>query len=396
MKTNTIASHNINVLFWVQFFGAVSFIQPVLSLFYFERGLNESLILLTMFFWSFSVLICEIPTGVFADRFGAKVSFLTGSVIKFFSISILLFADEPWMFFLSAALNGFSVTFFSGADEALIYESLKESNEHHLMDQAMGKIISAGFISTIIAVILGSIIAKDLENEQFILLIALGLFFQLVEIIFICFVKNPKHQGSYRNNPLKQVGAGIKAIRKTPLLLLMFLNVTLVFIPSGAVYEKFDQLIFHNAGLPVIFIGMFYSFAAIIGFFASRSIGLMTKRISRIFLMNLTGVLTVVGLLLSALFGETLWIVLGAFFILRFVRAIRYPIYSQLSNDLIPSDVRATTISLLSIIDSGLDLIIFGFLAGVALNGLNHILMICAAIAFIGTILPLKGRTKRS
>ncbi|WP_420826768.1 MFS transporter [Chengkuizengella sediminis] len=347
-----------------------------------------------MFFWSFSVLIGEVPTGVFADRFGAKVSFLTGSVIKFFSISILLFADEPWMFFLYAALNGFSVTFFSGADEALIYESLKESDEQHLMDQAMGKIQSAGFISMIIAVIFGSVLAKDLKDEQFILLILLGLIFQLIVFLLLFYVKNPKHQTSYRDNPLKQVNAGVEAIRRSPLLLILFLNVSLVFIPAGAVYEKFDPIILTNAGLPVIFIGVVYSIVAIISFFVSRSIGVFTKRFSRIFLMNITGLLAVGGLLLSAIFGEILWVILASFFILRFVRAIRYPIYSQLSNDIIPSDVRATTISLLSIIDSLFDLIIFASLASIALYGLNKILLACSLIAFIGTLLPIKRKVK--
>jgi hypothetical protein len=45
--------------------------------------------------------------------------------------------------------------------------------------------------------------------------------------------------------------------------------------------------------------------------------------------------------LISALFGESLWLVIGAFFVLRIGQAIRGPIYSQLKNDLIPSNIRA-------------------------------------------------------
>lgn len=391
MKKQTIASHNIEILFWVQFFGTISFLQPVMTLFYMERGLTAANIFIVLMCWSGAVLVGELPTGIFADRFGAKLSFLTGSIIKTFSISILLFADNLWLFCLYSLLNGFSVTFFSGADEALIYESLKETNEHHLMDKAMGKIQSAGFISMLIAVIFGSYFAKDLREEQFTLLIVLGILFHLIELVLLFFIKSPKKLLSYREESFSQVIEGIKVIRKAPQLLVLFLNVSLVFIPASAVYDTFNQPLFTNAGLPVFAIGIMYALAAILGYFSSISIGWLTSKFSRIVLMNVTGGLAVLGLLLSTFYGNTLWVVLGAFFILRFVRAIRYPIYSQLSNDIIPSHVRATTISLLSILDSILDLVIFGTLSFLAVNELPFVFAGCACIACIGTILPIKN-----
>ncbi|PEZ03707.1 MFS transporter [Bacillus sp. AFS018417] len=391
MKKQTIASHNIGILFWVQFFGTISFLQPVMTLFYMERGLTAANIFVVLMCWSGAVLVGELPTGIFADRFGAKLSFLTGSIIKTISISILLFVDNLWLFCLYSLLNGFSVTFFSGADEALIYESLKETNEHHLMDKAMGKIQSAGFISMLIAVIFGSYFAKDLREEQFTLLIVLGILFHLIELVLLLFIKSPKKLSSYREESFSQVIEGIKVIREAPQLLVMFLNVSLVFIPASAVYDTFNQPLFTNAGLPVFAIGIMYALAAILGYFSSISIGWLTSKFSRIVLMNATGGLAVLGLLLSTFYGNTLWVVLGAFFILRFVRAIRYPIYSQLSNDIIPSHVRATTISLLSILDSILDLAIFGTLSFLAVNALPFVFAGCACIACIGTFLPING-----
>ena len=153
----------------------MSFLAHILTLFYTERGLTASEILIVLMFWSGAVLVGEIPTGVIADRFGAKKSFLIGTSIKIVSMVILLFAHEPWVFFFYSFVNGFSVTFFSGADEALIYDSLKETGDQNQMDQAMGKIQSAGFISMIIAVLFGAYLAKDLQEGQFILLILLNL-----------------------------------------------------------------------------------------------------------------------------------------------------------------------------------------------------------------------------
>ncbi|RLQ93202.1 MFS transporter [Falsibacillus albus] len=393
----TIASHNIGVLFWAQFFGTVSFLQPVITLFYMERGLDPGNIFIVMMFWSGAVLIGEVPTGVFADRFGPKVSFITGSTIKMLSIFILFFAKEPWVFFLYSALNGLSVTFFSGADEALVYESLKITGEQGAMDKAMGKIQSAGFISMIAAVLFGSYFAKDLQNHEFIILIALGLVFQFIELILLFFIRKPDVDIQYRENPFHQIGEGVQAIKKAPQLLVMFLNITLVFIPAGAVFSNFDQPFLTGAGLPVYMIGVIYSIAAFIAFAASRSIGWMTGKYSRIFLLNLTGAAAVGGLLLAVISGNNLLMALVSFFILRFVRAIRYPIYSQLSNDLIPSDVRATSISLLSILDSVFDLLIFGSFSIIAVYGLSKIFMACAVIACLGALLPIRrSRSTRS
>jgi MFS family permease len=391
MDKRTIASHNIRVLFWISFFGTISFLQPVLTLFYFERGLTSSQILILLMFWSGAVLIGEVPTGMFADRFGAKYSFLCGSVLKIISIVLLLFAYDPWMFFLYSFINGFSVTFFSGADEALIYDSLKESNEENRMDHAMGKIQSATFVSMLIAVIFGSYLAKDLADSQFNLLIILGLAFHLIEVFFVLKIKQPTMDSFKRENPFSQIKSGLHVIRQAPELLLMFLNVTLVFIPAGAVYQYFDQPLMKEAGLPVYLIGVFYAISAVMGYFASNSIGWMTAKVSRVKLMSVSGLLAVIGLLLSALFGSSLWIVLGSFFVLRLVRAIRYPIYAQLSNDLIPSGIRATTISLLSIVDSVLDLVVFGVLSTIAVTGYSTVLIGCAFIALLGTILPIKS-----
>ncbi|MFD1735547.1 MFS transporter [Bacillus salitolerans] len=391
---NTLGSYNTRILFWINFFSTISFIKPVLTLFYFERGINETELVLIIMFWSGAVLIGEVPTGVFADRFGAKLSFLTGSFIRVISVGILIFAHEPWVFFLASALSGLSVTFFSGADEALLYESLKQSNDEEKMDSVMGKIQSATFLTMIVTVLVGSYIAKDLAESQFFMLLIMSMAAQFVVVFLTLFVKEPSKMEYSKEHPFLHVGEGIKVIKKTPQLLWMFLNVSIVFIPAAAIFDNFDQLILTEAGIPVILIGVIYAIAAVLGFFASRSIGWMTKRYSAVMLMHVTGGFAVLSLLAISQFGHSLWVVLVAFLILRFVRAVRYPIYSKLSNEFIPSNVRATTISLLSVLDSVFDLIIMGTVASIAGFGLPTILIVCGFIALVGTLLPIKRATE--
>ncbi|MCA0972325.1 MFS transporter [Halobacillus litoralis] len=392
MKKNTIASHNIRLLFWAEIFGSVRFLQPVLTLFYFARGLDESLILVVLTCFSVGVLVGEIPTGVVADRFGAKRAFLIGSFTAIIAYSLFYVAFDPWVFFLSSFLTGFAATFFSGADEALIYESLKLSEEEHLMDRAMGQIGSATFIVSIIAVLIGAFIAQDLTEPQFRLLITLTLVFMTIQFVLLWFIKNPSTQGGYTKPVIQQVTDGIKAIRRTPQVLWMFINITLVFIPVGAVFAQFDQKLLVDAGLPVFWIGLVYAIASMIGFVASRSIGWMTARFNRVRLLFSTGMIAVIGLTATALFHASLWVILGVVLVLKLVTAIRYPVYSQLSNDIIPSDVRATTISLLSILDSCFDLLVFTSIGLVAVNGFTPMFIGCAVIALIGVLIPIQAK----
>ncbi|WLR48537.1 MFS transporter [Halobacillus litoralis] len=390
MKKNTLASYNIRLLFWAEIFGNFRFIQPVLTLFYFARGLDETMILLVMTFFSIGVLFGEIPTGIIADRFGAKQAFLIGSVLSIFAHALLIIAFDPLVFFASSFLTGFAATFFSGADEALIYESLKESHEQNLMDRAMGEIGSARFIVSIFVVIIGAFLAKDLHENQFRLLLMLGVFFMLIQFVFLLFIKNPLNQGGIKTPMVKQVIEGYQAIRKTPQVLWMFINISLVFIPAVAIFEKFDQKLLVDAGLPVYGIGLVYAVTALIGFVAARSIGWMTKRVTRVHLLFITGILAVLSLLVAALINNQLWAVLLALILLKLVSAIRYPVYSQLANDIIPSHVRATTISLLSILDSVFDLVIFTTVSGIAPFGFMPMFLVCAGIALIGTLIPIR------
>ncbi len=390
LKKNTLAHHNIRLLFWINLFGTASFIDPVLTLFYLERGLTEQDILWVMMFWSGSVLVGELPTGIYADRFGAKLSFMTGSAVRFISFVLLFFAAEPWQFFLYSSLNGLSVTFFSGAEEALIYESLKRSREQHLMDRAMGNIRSAVFLTSIVTVLAGAYLAKDLTEQQFHLLIMIGMVFHAVEFLLMFFVKQPPEEQSFRDNPFAHISSGLNVIRGTPQLFWLFLNVSIVFITSGAVFENFDQPFLTAAGLPVEWIGVFYALSALLGFAVSRSIGFFTANVPHVVIMHVTGAGAAAGLFFAGMFGSSLIAAGAVFFGLRLLRAVRDPVYSQLTNDWIPSGSRATTLSLLSIIDSVLDLAIFGMLSGLADRGLSTVFLAAAAIALIGAVIPVK------
>ena len=94
-----------------------------------EVGVFES------FFW-LTIIIAEVPTGAIADRFGRKVSLALGAVL--FAVSTLIFAQaENFLILLgSYVVLGVAMTLYSGASEALLYDTLRvlgrtSEYEHH-------------------------------------------------------------------------------------------------------------------------------------------------------------------------------------------------------------------------------------------------------------------------
>lgn len=74
-------------------------------------------------------LLCEMPTGLIADRWGRKVSLAVGRVLCAVSALITLGAKDLTWIAVAFALNAISYTCHSGAFEALVYDSLPKERQ---------------------------------------------------------------------------------------------------------------------------------------------------------------------------------------------------------------------------------------------------------------------------
>ena len=387
---HNLAIHNVRVFYFITLFGTINLLDPVITLFYFHRGLSASDILIILFMYCAATLVSEIPTGAFADRFGPKASFLTGSLISIFSTSLLLVADNLWWFSIQGLLWGLSTSFFSGSDDALIYESLKESGQEKTMSQVMAKISSVMFSVTIFTSLIGAYLVRDLAESQFQFLILIGILFKIIEFLLIFSLINPKSFDQFRDNPYTHVKNGWQIIRRSPDLIKVFLNFTIVLIPSVVIFGKFEQPYVTGAGLPVAWLGVLYASAALLSMLITRHLAWLLLPFKRTTLMQLSGIVTLLAVTLASFLFDSLWIALVLFFVLRMLRSIRQPLYSGIINEHIPSGSRATTLSLLNLVDSAFDLIILGTMSFVATLGLPAIFIGCALIIGVGLLFPVR------
>ncbi len=122
-------SSNINKYFWIILFRSASFLAPVLTLFYLSRGLSYFQIFFLYATITVATFIFEVPTGIIGDKYGRKTSIILG-IFGWILFGVgFFFANSFGFFIVLFILLGINLTFISGSDEALIYDSLKQDKK---------------------------------------------------------------------------------------------------------------------------------------------------------------------------------------------------------------------------------------------------------------------------
>lgn len=94
-----------------------------------SKGFSFAAIGLMETVFHMSSLLCEMPTGLIADRWGRKVSLAVGRALCAVSALVILRANDLVWIAVAFALNAISYTCHSGAFEALVYDSLPKERQ---------------------------------------------------------------------------------------------------------------------------------------------------------------------------------------------------------------------------------------------------------------------------
>lgn len=143
---------------------ATSFIWGINTIFLLDAGLSNFQAFAANAFFTLGQVIFEVPTGIIADTFGRRISYLLGSLtlaVSTFLYLIMWQIHGPfWGWALSSVMLGLGYTFFSGATEAWLVDALKATNfKGHLEGVfAKGQIASGAAMLT--GSILGGVIAQ--------------------------------------------------------------------------------------------------------------------------------------------------------------------------------------------------------------------------------------------
>ena len=89
------------------------------------RGLTVGQALLFDAVFFSSLLLSEVPTGVVADRYGRRISMLSGSLLLSAGFIVFALADVLPVLLSAYVLFGIGSALMSGADDAYLFDALR-------------------------------------------------------------------------------------------------------------------------------------------------------------------------------------------------------------------------------------------------------------------------------
>jgi len=133
--------------------------MPIVVLFYKDNGLDMQQVFILQAIYSIAIVALEIPSGYFADVLGRKNSLIAGSILGFAGFFIYSLSFGFIGFVFAEVILGFGQSMVSGADSALLYDSLIDSNREKDYLKLEGRMTSAGNFAEAFAGILGGLLA---------------------------------------------------------------------------------------------------------------------------------------------------------------------------------------------------------------------------------------------
>ena len=137
----------------------MNLVMPVVVLFYRANDMSMQDIFTLKAIYSFTLMFFEIPTGYFADLVGRRISILVGSVLGTTGYLIYSFSNGFTEFVVAEVALGISLSLVSGADSAMLFDTLKSQGKVEQYTRIEGKITSVGNFAEAIAGILGGLLA---------------------------------------------------------------------------------------------------------------------------------------------------------------------------------------------------------------------------------------------
>ena len=358
---------NAKRLFWMKAFTNLRTINIVLSIFYIARGITVDQIMYLSLFWATGSLLFEVPSSYLADRWGRKKTLMLGIVL--YTMSLIVYAGAHGFVWLAlgVAFSGMGFACVTGTDEALLYDTEKELGKEKNTLAKLGENRSAKHIFKIVTAIVGSFIAKDLTNDQFIILLLIDIVGMGIAMYFALRLVEANHVMDLEEEEAGVLVDGIALLKDNPRLLRAILSKELLFFSSFILWA-FYQTFYVDLGIKITTIGIAWSILHLCIFLFhtyTHKIHRDTPLTKRIDDMNIITTVSAFILMLGVYFFMDLpYFLFTMYLLLGFFEAIRFPLFSELFNKKFKSYNRATTISLANLLHNVLEYPII-FAAGV-------------------------------
>ena len=376
---------NISLLAGLEFtsyFGITSF----WILFFIQNGLSLLQIGLLESIFHGTSLLCEIPSGMLADRFSYKTNLYLARLSSIGSSILILFGQGNfWIYAIAMMVNAWSYNFDSGTSTAFLFDSAVEAGQKDRYLQISSFLSGVAEVTrTLGTVVAGFFIHGALAWTYY---IAIGL--SLLSILLIFLMKEPEIKSDERNHlTLKRILEVVKQEwQEKPVLFYWMLTYQLVGTIMCMFYFYYQQKISDLASWQVSLIMLIGSGFNLLAVYLASQIGKKWNS-NQVFpiLVALTGLtLLLVGL-------KTPFAYLSVYLLTNALYAVYQPIYYNDLQAYLPSSVRATMLSINSMMFS-LSMIVIFPLTGWLIDtcGFVAVFLVLGLITFLSFPLLLIG-----
>lgn len=343
--------NNITKLKFVYAFNSLYFFHPIITLFYFSRGLTLFQIMTLEAALCAAIVALEIPTGLVADKLGRKlplcILLCCGIIVGIWTS----FAHSYIEFLLIQVVFGLGLAFGSGAVESFVYESLAEGRRENEMAHVWGSINASELFARVLAVIIGGYIAKAHTPESYPQLFWLYATGAAIALLIALSLKEPMRlKNTVPHTALNLFKEStVQILKNESLRKIVYL--TLATNPFVQVIGFVFQPYFLSAQVPAKWWGLAMALGNLLAAFLLTRAYIVQKKlgVNRAILLATVapglmylGMYFVIGPVMSCL-----WYI-G----LRGVSNLRGPLLSQYTNGHIESYNRATVLSVISLVQS--------------------------------------------
>jgi MFS family permease len=310
-----------------------------------EIGLCESVFHLTS-------MLMELPTGMIADLYGRKFSRLMGIVANIIYLCLLFFVNSFPLAMLAFIFAALSYNLESGADSALIYDSLLAYGEEASFTKIQGRREVVMQSASLLGVVIGGMLADIDYRFAIIASVFLGV---AVFIIGLRFIEAPffKTQKTHKNAFIDQFKKPLRMIKMQPQLVFHMVLVAFV-LASVTTTHYYATVYLKDHGFSLALISVFLvlqSGGAILGG-ASANYLKVSFNEENIFKIIPFFITIAIFLIPTPYFAFSL-------FFMGFSDSILYVVLANKINHAIQSDERATILSLNSMFFSIVMIVLF-------------------------------------
>ena len=341
---------NIWKLYLFRFLLSLHFIGGILIPFFTDwGGMNLFQIMVLQAVFVFAVFLFEVPTGAIADNLGRKYSLMLSGIT--FTLATLIYISTPhfWVFFMGEVMWGFSVALFSGALEAIVFDTLKVLKRVKDSKKIFGRFHSFDVLGLLVSSPIGSYVASVYSLR---IAFSLMIIPSILAFFLTFFLDEPPRKKIVGKDAyLKTLKKGVLYFKNHPALKVLALDRILVgVICFFAIW--FWQVKFTNLDIPLVYFGLFHALFVGMEIPVSMNFSFLERIFGgkKLYLFWST-IIAGIGFLVAGLTSNVVLVTLG--FILVFAFGLtRFVLFLHYFNKHTPSSVRATVLSTINMMDA--------------------------------------------